>query len=683
MKQIPSILVNKTIAFTGTFPGVGKSFTKNELVKQLLAQGYKVFNTGTTQKASNNGGQTVASLCLDYHNNWNIKPTRKGNLVRSKTSAFFIIDEAFMYDQRTLSMLKEHYPKCCFILFGDPMQFEPVSGDKPITEIDALFNLSKMMRCDSEIVSALKIIKSGNLPIEFMYKHTSNNVNDKMLMLCYKKGFAKCFSEQYSDTIYKTLYKSTRVSSYEMNDETHYSALDNVCNGDLWRLIDINHNVGLNKDMYTLERISGESFIITVDEDKFNIHFNKQNGLNCHKIQGDTIREDTGIIIWFDTGIVNNTQLLLRFLYVAISRARSCNQIHFLPEQVTEIVKGFKPDGELYDYLRDCPKTNTSSAELCSTDILSDFIIPNVVGQGFPNHAEGTAYKYHLSHDLVEGQNYNTTNTQDFGYQINWDEHTSRNLQSQLDSRKVMEIPGKGKNFVTINNTLDGTNSKDKVTEYHWFVLEIDHVDGIDDDKVSDYVYKNYIDSHAKHKEAKKAAFRIVYSGRRSYHFWFYVENEITSREQYKEVHKVLNKLFFDGMADSAINTPEHYVRAPGLIRTDTGKEQKLVSFKGRHTIHLDTLPRCETAVGRKDDCVNAPTNLQNTNTLVMQAFETYKPDLPTTNGGRGKIILQKLFKEASRGFLDKDSLIKLAEMMCEYCNCKEKFSRICSYLEG
>ena len=93
-------------------------------------------------------------------------------------------------------------------------------------------------------------------------------------------------------------------------------------------------------------------------------------------------------------------------------------------------------------------------------------------------------------------------------------------------------------------------------------------------------VYKNYIDSHAKHKEAKKAAFRIVYSGNRSYHFWFYVENEITSREQYKAVHKYLNDTFFGGIADDAINTPEHYVRAPGVIREETVKSNLETAFE-------------------------------------------------------------------------------------------------------
>ena len=687
-QTIPNILINKTIAFTGIYPGVGKSYVKEELVRQLTIKGYKVFNTGTTQKASvGNNATTIASLCLDPRNNWCIRAARKGRSpIRKNTSAFFIIDEAFMIDQKELDMLKEHFPKCCFILFGDPMQFEPASGNSPITKIDVLFNLTKMMRCDEEIVKALDQIKSGKIPFDFLYKHCDNNVSDKMLTLCYKKAWSSAFSNQYEDTVGKTLYKSMKRSSYECNGETVYSVLDDVCNGDIWRLIGYTKwgkpytptsqdDVGGLGFRYVLERVSGESAIRSVDEDQFRIHFNKQNALNCHKIQGDTIRPDASdIVVWFDTGLYKNTQTFLRFLYVAISRAKLASQIHFLYEQVQEVANNFVSNEPLFDYLSNVNKVDTDSPTLCSSDILDTIL--STLSSLLPNVIECHVYKSDTSSHLVMGHVSNTLVTPAKPYQINFDNNLAISLQSQLDSRKVMEIPGKGKNFVTINNTLDGTNCKDKVTEHHWFVLEVDHVDGIDDSKVADYIYKNYIDSHAKHKEAKKAAFRIVYSGRRSYHFWFYVDNDITNREQYKAIHKYLNDIFFGGIADEAINTPEHYVRAPGLVRPDNGKEQKLVSFKGRHTIHLETLPRCETAVGHKDDCVYAPTSSQNTNTLVMQAFETYKDDLPRTNGGRGKAILKKLIKEEDRGFLR-----ELARIMCEYCNCPEKYERIVEYL--
>ena len=64
-----------------------------------------------------------------------------------------------------------------------------------------------------------------------------------------------------------------------------------------------------------------------------------------------------------------------------------------------------------------------------------------------------------------------------------------------------------------------------------------------------------------------------------------------------------------------------------------------------------------------------------------MQAFETYKDDLPRTNGGRGKAILKKLIKEEERGFLDNNGLRELARIMCDYCGCPEKYERLVEYL--
>ena len=73
-QQIPQILKGKVIAFTGSYPGVGKSYTYRFLDNQLREEGYNVIHTGSTQKAAANiGGRTVASQSLDFRNNFNIK----------------------------------------------------------------------------------------------------------------------------------------------------------------------------------------------------------------------------------------------------------------------------------------------------------------------------------------------------------------------------------------------------------------------------------------------------------------------------------------------------------------------------------------------------------------------------------------------------------------------------------
>ena len=43
-ESIPEFLQGKTIAITGTFPGVGKSYVKNNWVNKLRNAGYKVWN---------------------------------------------------------------------------------------------------------------------------------------------------------------------------------------------------------------------------------------------------------------------------------------------------------------------------------------------------------------------------------------------------------------------------------------------------------------------------------------------------------------------------------------------------------------------------------------------------------------------------------------------------------------
>ena len=682
-KSIPQSLIGKTIAFTGTFPGVGKTYTKQELVKQLQAKGYRVFNTGTTQKASTNGGQTIASLCLDKNNGWQVKGKS-----RTKTYGFFIIDEAFMYSQVKLNEIKKAYPLCCFSLFGDPMQFEPADMLEPITDIDLLFSLDKMMRVkDESLMEALIQIKNGDLPEQFMFTHCDNNISDDMLLLCYNKITSKDYSSMFDDTPLKTLYRATKRMSYvDEEDETRYSVYDEVCNGDIWRLIEI------NDDKYTLDRISGDRKVITVSKDIFFIHFNKQNALNCHKIQGDTIRKDSSdIIIWFDKNIGYNNQTLLRFLYVALSRAEYSNQLHFCIEQVKEVVSQYKKNGPLYDYLdiaHNQKVIHTSSAELCVQDILETInsrlyaYVPNLAD--YPSYIDTKCATFGTGLESKK----NSLDTANTVYQIKYDQRLSDRLQEELDNRTIQSLPNKGKCFVTVNDTLSGRNVKSDVTEYNWFVMEIDHIPGIPEEKESDYIYKNFVSSssRAKYKDARNACFRIVYSGKRSYHFWFYVDNEelnrSCSRELYKAVHQYLNDTFFSGWADTAVATPEHYVRAPGVIRPETGKEQTLMSCKGKKVLHIDNIM---SLLPKKEETVRVePThvNVSEEDALVQQAYELYKNDIPTTNGGRGKIILSKLMKEYMRGKLSKDGIHRLCEMLCRYANCPEKISHLMEYVK-
>ena len=678
-KSIPKTLVNKVIAFIGTFPGVGKSYTKNELLNQLINEGYRVYNTGTTQKASI-GGTTVAAQSLDRRNNWTIKSKH------TRTNGFYLIDEAFMMDQAKLDELRDAYPNCCFILFGDPMQFEPASGNAPITKLDLIINLNKMMRCkDSDLIDALKMIKNGDLPVEFMMKHCDNNIDDSMLVIGYTKAMSIDYSNQFKDIPGVTLYRSMKREEYtdEYGDK-QYSVLNDVYNGDLWRLLSIEKRADLN--YYTLERISGYSKVITINEDKFRIHFEKKNCINNHKIQGDTIRKGTDVIVWIDEMIVNFPQSVLRHLYVAFSRVEYSSQIHMTSEQVSDLIINYKKCGPLINYLSfNAPNqrvVETSSSEICSMNILK-FIqdnLPVIQEYNQGNVQLIPSYKKQLSANLLNIGNGNL-DTQN-RIKVYADRVKSMKLQKELDNRLLQDIPGKGKCFITINDTMNGEHKAGAETEYNWFVFEIDEIDG---KKVTPEEIKRYFigdnNNLPKYSEAKKSAFRIIYSGNKSYHFWIYVDNEelnkCRSRELYKAVHNYLNEKLFNGWADKSISTPEHLVRAPGVIRPETNKEQKLISFKGKKVLHIDDI----MSFLKKDEPV-VKQEITTKNGSVEQAFNMYKDDIPTTNGGRGQKILSKLYKEFYRGFLDKYQLKELANMLCAYANCMEKISKMHSYID-
>ena len=694
-QQIPQILKGKVIAFTGSYPGVGKSYTYRFLDNQLREEGYNVIHTGSTQKAAANiGGRTVASQSLDFRNNFNIRANKSGTIGHNKTSAFYMIDEAFITDQQKFSEIKAAYPNCCFILFGDPMQFEPASGNSPITQIDLLFNLTKMMRVkDPELLDAIKTVKEGRIPYQFLYSHCDNKMNDNMLILCYK-NITSSYSNIWPDKP-GTLYRSNKIETYIDEDGIEQrSVLHDICNGDLWRLIEIKDN------KYTLSRISGDRKVITIDEELWHLHFTKRNALNCHKIQGDTIRKEASDIVIFFRDLIKEPQTMLRFLYVALSRAEYGSQIHIPIEDLRGLEQDFKYSGPLHNYLDGVKAIETSSPELCATEsILNSLILPNIndlkrVLNADDNQYYNMQYRPHLVQGKIKSEfqhaeDLRKTCTVD----IHYDQALTRRLRSSINKREIWSIPGKGDCFITANKCSKGCRDAGSAHEMNWFVFEIDELPDEVKGKldVKTWVEKQVLDSSVRaiYKDIKNYCFRVIYSGNKSYHFWIYVENMDCNREHYKKVHNYLNNLIFMGYADKSINTPEHLVRAPGKVRPDTGNEQKLVSFKGSHTIFINNIENiwmnddlvAKQSEAQASDLLATPRYDETSSNLVEQAFNMYKDDIPTTNGGRGQKILSKLYKEFYRGFLDKSQLKELASMLCTYANCKEKISKMYSYI--
>ena len=69
---------------------------------------------------------------------------------------------------------------------------------------------------------------------------------------------------------------------------------------------------------------------------------------------------------------------------------------------------------------------------------------------------------------------------------------------------------------------------------------------------------------------------RVTDSGGKSYHCIVELENPPKDKQAYKYVWKVLNKQFFDGIADTQCSNPARLTRSPGKTRSN-GNEQTLV----------------------------------------------------------------------------------------------------------
>lgn len=89
----------------------------------------------------------------------------------------------------------------------------------------------------------------------------------------------------------------------------------------------------------------------------------------------------------------------------------------------------------------ECCKTPSKRLAVHHMDDSLDTIL-STLSTFLPNLAICPVYKMDTLQHLVKGQISNTLETPAKAYQINFDEHFAVALQSQLDSRKVMEVPG-------------------------------------------------------------------------------------------------------------------------------------------------------------------------------------------------------------------------------------------------
>ena len=675
-ESIPEFLQGKTIAITGTFPGVGKSYVKNNWVNKLRNAGYKVWNCGTTQKASVDC--TVAKKSLTTKE-WTVKSNH------NKTNAFYFIDEAWMYTQEKLDELKAAYPKCCFVIIGDPLQFEPVEDGTIINKIDFCINLTKQMRAkDDDLFEAIKMLKAGIIPIDFMREHATELTPEllrKSITITYtnshREGLNKTLSG-YSKNVVVRSVTSHRYTDADGNKRVETNNETEWKNGELWEITELEPLYWAN-----LRKLSDDAEI-KVDWEDLTTYFSISHAINNHKIQGDTIKnKDLYIII--DDCLTNpkNIQTLLRHLYVAISRAQNSKQIHF--DSTIDNIKCLSGKPLENPNQIKCPIFDTDSAYLSklSIDEIFDLLLKNLL----PKMTDFVPYIGNNLSFLENKNNYisgidNNKNkeyiVQNLLTEVTFENasekrHFVENLSKQLDERPLQEVPGKGKCFISKNKMIlnKASHEQKDLEEYHWFVFE-------NDEMTLEEQEKYFLDRHSK-TNVNKYIFRVIYSGNKSLHFWIYVKNAPTNVETYKKMAKKINEVVFGGkMCQSCIN-PAQLMRAPNVIRPDTGKVQKVIK-QTRKVVVFDYSQLEEEPLQNVETKQEVSTG--NFDNKVVFAFEMMKNDHDGSDGGRGRLILDKAYREKyTRGWTNEECR-QLIELLCRAWNCSDKISRLQKYFE-
>jgi hypothetical protein len=140
-----------------------------------------------------------------------------------------------------------------------------------------------------------------------------------------------------------------------------------------------------------------------------------------------------------------------------------------------------------------------------------------------------------------------------------------------IPSKPQEEIDEENTVLVAIN-PIKGQRNDENVTAYRTFMVECD-----DGNLASQYKY------------IKDSGFPYSYccfSGNKSLHFALVLDHEIPSSHIYRHTYQwILNIL---AQADQKTKNPSRSIRFPGVIREETGKEQKLLHIKKR--ISLDEL---------------------------------------------------------------------------------------------
>ena len=252
------------------------------------------------------------------------------------------IDEASMISKEEMDDLLQNWRIHNLVLDGDSNQFDPIgssfemklyektesvwldNGELYSVEADNQILLNKSMRARDPILKkAIELIKAGNVIdglIEVLTHHKSKNCENKLT------DWHIAYTNNKCDHL-NQMYEHPRRFIVTHNDNIHGFNTSEILDIDDRRLTDLDRTL-----MY--ENLKDPK-VPSFDEWMKN-YLKPAYAVTCHKLQGTTLSEGDIFIhiddILFDLqkldGITDRAKLFQKFLYIAISRAVSVDQIN-------------------------------------------------------------------------------------------------------------------------------------------------------------------------------------------------------------------------------------------------------------------------------------------------------------------------------------------------------------------
>lgn len=139
-------------------------------------------------------------------------------------------------------------------------------------------------------------------------------------------------------------------------------------------------------------------------------------------------------------------------------------------------------------------------------------------------------------------------------------------MRVYTNMKELSEYKIDGWEFEILNELKDCSNHRDDNCLFHTrFLFEMDSVK-------LDEQYEIV-------RKLQDKLTRVVYSGSKSLHciIEFDPKYESVCASNYKAIWQYLDKNYFNNKCDNACSNPSRLTRRPGVVRSDTGKEQKLL----------------------------------------------------------------------------------------------------------